>query len=233
MKKTLALAVGLMLIAAPAAFCAKKDGKTKKAAPKETAMTETAPDTLLAPEKAVAKAPETFKVRFVTTKGEFVMEGHRSWSPRGADRFYNMVRAGFFKDVAFFRAIEGFMVQFGIHGSPEVAAKWRAANIDDDASAGKPNGRGYVSFAMAGPNTRTTQMFINYKDNSRLDSMGFTPFAQVVQGMEVVYKLYKGYGESAPNGQGPDQGRVQREGNAYLKKDFPMLDYVKSAALVK
>jgi peptidyl-prolyl cis-trans isomerase A (cyclophilin A) len=124
------------------------------------------------------------------------------------------------------------MVQFGIHGSPQVSAKWRDANIPDDPAAGQSNKRGAITFATAGPNTRTTQLFINYADNASLDGMGFTPFGQVVDGMSVVDSLYKGYGEGAPQGRGPDQGRIQSEGNAYLKQDFPQLDYIKAARLV-
>jgi len=142
-----------------------------------------------------------------------------------------MVRVGFYKDIAFFRAIDGFMVQFGIHGDPKIAKAWRDAKIKDD-QVRESNTPGMVTFATAGPNTRTTQIFINYGNNSRLDGMGFAPFGKVVQGLEVVQSLYKGYGEGAPRGQGPDQGRVQAEGNAYLKADFPQLDYIKSASIL-
>lgn len=179
------------------------------------------------------KAPETFRVKVTTTKGDFVVEARRSWSPLGADRFHDMVQAGFLDGVAFFRAISGFMVQFGIHGDPSVMAKWRSAPIADDPPAGQSNARGRVTFATAGPNTRTTQLFINFGDNSRLDSMGFTPFGEVVSGMETVDKLFTGYGEGYPGGSGPDQGRIQAEGNAYLKKEFPKLDYILKARLAK
>lgn len=188
---------------------------------------------LLDPQKAALTAPKVFKAKLVTTKGEVVVEVHRDWAPKGADRFYTLVKHGWFTDVAFFRAIEGFMVQFGISGQPELNLKWREARIGDDPPAGQTNARGMISFAMAGPNTRTTQMFVNYKDNGRLDGMGFTPFGKVVKGMEVLDALHKGYGEGAPRGAGPDQGRVQEEGNAYLKKEFPLLDYVKSASIEK
>jgi peptidyl-prolyl cis-trans isomerase A (cyclophilin A) len=186
---------------------------------------------LLAPARATEKAPAVFKARFNTTKGDFVVEAHRDWAPQGADRFYNLVKMGYFTDAAFFRAIEGFMVQFGLHGAPEINARWREARIPDDAAAGQSNRRGYVTFATAGPNTRTTQLFINYGDNGNLDGMGFTPFGKVVEGMDTVDKLYKGYGEGAPSGMGPNQGRIQMEGNAYLKRDFPMLDYIQSARI--
>ncbi len=177
------------------------------------------------------KAPEVFRAQFTTTKGKFTIEVHREWSPNGADRFHELITKGFYDDTRFFRAVEGFMVQFGLHGSPEVNRKWRAANIEDDPVK-QSNKRGFVSFAMAGKGSRTSQVFINYVDNGRLDGMGFSPFGQVVEGMEVVDSLYKGYGEGAPRGQGPDQGRIQMEGNAYLDKDFPQLDRILSATLV-
>jgi peptidyl-prolyl cis-trans isomerase A (cyclophilin A) len=189
---------------------------------------------ILSPEDARMNqtAPATFRARFDTTKGPFVIEVHRDWAPLGADRFYNLLQAGYYDDIRFFRVLDGFMAQFGIHGDPNVSATWRDQRIQDDPVKGK-NTRGMVSYAMAGPNTRTTQVFINYGDNSRLDSMGFAPFGQVVEGMEVVDALYSEYGEGAPRGGGPDQGRMQMEGNEYLKKDFPKLDYVKKASIVE
>jgi peptidyl-prolyl cis-trans isomerase A (cyclophilin A) len=186
--------------------------------------------TLLNPKQAVEKAPETFQVDFTTTKGSFTLEVTRAWSPLGADRFYNLVKAGFFTDIAFFRVISGFMAQFGIHGDPAVSAKWREAGISDDPVK-QSNLKGYISYAMAGPNTRTTQFFINYADNSNLDGMGFSPFGRVIKGMEVVDGVYSGYGEGAPRGAGPDQGRAQMQGNPYFKKDFPKLDYITGAVI--
>ncbi|HMP81620.1 MAG TPA: peptidylprolyl isomerase [Verrucomicrobiota bacterium] len=183
------------------------------------------------PSKLTEKAPETFKVKFETTQGSFTVEVTRSLAPNGADRFYNLVRSGYFTDIAFFRVIQGFMCQFGIHGDPKIAAAWRVAQIPDDPVK-TGNARGTITFATAGPNTRTTQFFINFGDNSRLDDMGFSPFGKVIQGMDVVDKIYNGYGEGAPRGRGPDQGRIQMEGNAYLKKDFPNLDYIKSAVII-
>lgn len=183
------------------------------------------------PAKLTEQAPETFKAQFDTTKGKFTIEVTRSLSPNGADRFYNLVRSGYFKDIAFFRVIPGFMCQFGIHGDPGVSAKWREANIPDDAVKGS-NTRGTITFATAGPNTRTTQLFINFGNNVSLDGMGFSPFGKVTEGMDVVDKINGEYGEGAPRGRGPDQGRVQGEGNAYLKKDFPHLDYIKSATIL-
>ncbi len=183
------------------------------------------------PAKLTEKASETFKVQFDTTKGKFTIEVTRSLSPNGADRFYNLVRSGYFKDIAFFRVIPGFMCQFGIHGDPNISAKWREAAITDDPVKGS-NSRGTISFATAGPNTRTTQLFINFGDNRNLDGIGFSPFGKVIEGMDVVDKINSEYGEGAPRGRGPDQSRVQGGGNAYLKKDFPNLDYIKSATIV-
>jgi peptidyl-prolyl cis-trans isomerase A (cyclophilin A) len=177
------------------------------------------------------QAPATFKVNFDTSKGPFVIEVHRDWAPNGADRFYNLVKAGFYDDVRFFRVIPNFMAQFGIHGNPSVMQAWRQAQIKDDPVK-QSNQRGYVVFATAGPNTRTTQLFINFRDNSNLDKQGFAPFGQVTKGMDVVDKIYDGYGEGAPRGKGPEQGRLQSEGNAYLAKEFPKLDYIKTAKIV-
>lgn len=183
------------------------------------------------PAKLTAKAPETFKAQFDTSKGKFTIEVTRSLAPNGSDRFYNLVRSGYFTDVAFFRVIPGFMCQFGIHGDPVVSAKWREANIPDDPVKGS-NTRGAITFATAGPNTRTTQLFINFGNNTGLDGQGFSSFGKVSEGMDVVDKINSEYGEGAPNGSGPNQGRIQMEGNAYLKKDFPNLDYIKSATIV-
>jgi peptidyl-prolyl cis-trans isomerase A (cyclophilin A) len=176
-------------------------------------------------------APERFKAKFETSKGDFIVEVHREWAPQGADRFYNLVKNGFYNDARFFRVISGFMAQFGISGDPKVAAVWRTQAIKDDPVK-QSNRRGWVSFAMAGPNTRTTQLFINYGDNSRLDRMGFPPFGQVIEGMDVVDRLYSAYGEGAPQGKGPDQARIQREGNEYLTRDFPQLDSIKKASII-
>jgi len=183
------------------------------------------------PSKLTEKAPDSFKAKFETTKGAFTIEVTRSLSPNGADRFYNLVKSGYFKDIAFFRVIPGFMGQFGIHGDPEVSAAWRNAKIQDDPVKGS-NTRGAISFAMAGPNTRTTQFFINLVDNKNLDGMGFSPFGKVSEGMDVVDKINGEYGEGAPRGRGPNQTKIQSDGNAYLKKDFPNLDYIKSASIL-
>lgn len=215
---------------APTPATAAPAAPAASAAPAATpAATNT--EALMDPSKANETAPATYKAKFETTKGSFVIEVTRDWAPNGADRFYNMVKAGFYNDIAFFRAIEGFMVQFGIHGDPKIARAWRDAKIKDDPVK-QSNTPGMVTFATAGPNTRTTQIFINYGNNNRLDGMGFSPFGKVVEGMDVVNGLYQGYGEGAPRGRGPDQGRVQAEGNAYLKKDFPQMDYIKSATIL-
>ena len=178
-----------------------------------------------------AQAPDSFRAKFETSAGDFVIAVHRRWAPLGADRFYNLVRSGYYDDVRFFRVISGFMVQFGIHGDPSVAAAWRDRRIADDPVR-RTNLRSFVSFATAGPGTRTTQVFINFGSNDQLDGMGFAPFGQVVEGMDVVDKLYAGYGEGAPRGRGPDQGRLQAEGNAYLQRAFPRMDYIKRATIV-
>ncbi|MFQ5654263.1 MAG: peptidylprolyl isomerase [Planctomycetota bacterium] len=187
---------------------------------------------LLNPSLAKETAPKTFKVKFATTKGDIVIEAHREWAPKGADRFFNLVKIGYFNDLAFFRVIKGFMAQFGIHGEGKVNAKWRLARIPDD-KVKQSNTRGMISFATSGPNSRTTQLFINYGDNARLDGMGFSPFARVVKGIEVVDKLYSGYGEGAPRGRGPAQGSIQTNGNEYLKNNFPKLDYIKTATIME
>jgi peptidyl-prolyl cis-trans isomerase A (cyclophilin A) len=184
------------------------------------------------PSALTEQAPPKFQVNFDTSKGQFVVEVHRDWAPNGADRFYNLVKNGFFDDTRFFRVIPNFMVQFGIHGTPAIASAWRGAPIKDDPVK-QSNKRGYVTFATAGPNTRTTQLFINFGDNAPLDRQGFAPIGEVVKGMDVVDKIYDGYGEGAPRGKGPDQNRIQAEGNTYLNKDFPKLDYIKTATIAK
>ncbi len=182
------------------------------------------------PAALTEQAPATYKAKFETSKGVFVIQVTRAWAPLGADRFYNLVKNGFFNNARFFRVISGFMVQFGINADPRLSAVWRDANINDDPVK-QSNTRGMITFATRGPNTRTTQVFINYADNNRLD-MGFAPFGQVVSGMNVVDTLYGGYGEGAPRGAGPEQGRLQSEGNAFLIKEFPKLDFIKSATIV-
>ena len=222
----------------PTAVATPSPSPTAVAAPAPRAATAPSPAApsaraaLLDPSRATERAPARFRVRFETTKGPFVVEVTRAWAPRGADRFYNLVRAGYYDDVAFFRVIDGFMVQFGINGNPRANAAWQAARIPDDPVT-QSNRRGMVTYAMAGPDTRTTQLFINYRDNKGLDAQGFAPFGQVVEGLAVVDSLYSGYGEGAPRGMGPDQGRAQGEGNAYLRGSFPKMDFVKTARVVK
>jgi peptidyl-prolyl cis-trans isomerase A (cyclophilin A) len=182
------------------------------------------------PSKLTETAPATYKAKFVTTQGEFVIEVQRELAPNGADRFYNLVKHGFYDDTAFFRVVEGFMVQFGISGNPTLNSVWRSARIPDDPVKEK-NMRGMITFATSGPNSRTTQLFINFADNLNLDHMGFAPFGKVVSGMDVVDKLYKGYGEGAPGGAGPNQGLIQTKGNEYLKAEFPKLDYTQRATI--
>ena len=186
---------------------------------------------LLHPETLRAKAPDVYDVKFVTTAGDFTIKVTRAWAPNGADRFYNLVRHHFYDGVAFFRVLPGFMAQFGLSPYPEVSQAWEKANLKDDPVV-QSNLRGYITYAMAGPNTRTTQVFINYGNNQRLDRDGFAAFGMVTEGMEVVDKLYGGYGEGAPGGRGPDQGLVGTRGKSYLEQGFPKLDTIKSATVV-
>ena len=226
MMRTLSLWIAPLLAGSALALAQE----TKPAATPPPAPSK-APTSFADPSKLTEKAPASFKAKFQTSKGSFTVEVTRESSPNGADRFYNLVKSGYFTDIAFFRVIPGFMGQFGIHGDPKVAAAWREARITDDPVKGS-NQRGAVTFAMAGPNTRTTQFFINLVDNDRLDSMGFSPFGKVVEGMDVVDKINGEYGEGAPRGRGPNQMRIQSEGNAYLKAEFPRLDYIQSAAIL-
>lgn len=182
-------------------------------------------------EEPAKTAEAVWRARFETTAGTFTIEVHRDWAPLGADRFHELVQSGYYDGVRFFRVLTGFMAQFGIHGDPSMSAAWRDRRIADDPVR-QSNTRGMVSYAMAGPRTRTTQVFINFGDNSQLDGMGFAPFGRVIEGMDVVDRLYAGYGEGAPRGPGPDQGRIQTEGNAYLARQFPKLDYIKRASIL-
>ena len=180
-----------------------------------------------------AQAPDSFRVAVETSRGRFVVAAHRDWAPSGVDRFYYLVNHHYYDGVRFFRVIKGFVVQFGINGDPKVAATWRALPIADDRVR-QSNRRGTISFASAGPNTRTVQLFINLVDNRRLDSLGkvgFMPIASVVEGMPVVDSLYSGYGEAAPRGKGPSQDSLTRQGNAYLSRAFPQLDSIVTARI--
>jgi peptidyl-prolyl cis-trans isomerase A (cyclophilin A) len=172
-------------------------------------------------------APATYKANFDTSAGAIVIEVHRDWAPLAADRFYNLVKNGFFDNARFFRVVPNFMVQFGMNGDPAVTAAWQGATLKDEPTK-ESNKRGYVTFAKTGaPNSRGTQVFINFKDNGFLDGQGFAPFGQVVSGMDVAEKITSQYGES------PNQGRITAEGNAYLTKDFPKLDFIKKATIAK
>lgn len=180
---------------------------------------------LLNPASLHAKAPAVFKAKFTTTAGDFVVEVHRDWAPLGADRFYNLVRRGYFTNAAFFRVVPGFVVQFGLNANPAINKVWSDANIQDDPVK-QSNTRGRLVFATAGPNTRTTQLFINFGDNARLDGMGFAPFGTVLEGMDVVDKIYPGYGET------PSQGQITNQGDAYLTANFPKIDKIKLARIL-
>lgn len=177
-------------------------------------------------------APDSFTVAFETTKGRFLVRAVRAWAPLGVDRFHYLASNQYYVGTRFFRNLPNFMAQFGIHGEPEVNDAWRDRTIPDD-SVRQSNQRGFVSFAMGGPNTRTTQLFINKRDNRRLDAMGFAPIGQVTEGMDVVDSLYTGYGEGPPMGGGPDQGRIEREGNRYLARMYPQLDSIVSTRVLK
>jgi len=194
------------------------------AKPAEPALSPAAKARLRTPARLNETAPATYNARFDTSVGPFVVQVHREWAPRGADRFYNLVKNGFFDGTRFFRVLPNFMVQFGINGDPSVQSAWRGANITDDPVK-QSNRRGYITFATAGPGTRTTQVFINFKQNAGLDGQGFAPFGEVTAGMEVVDKINAEYKEM------PDQGRIQTQGNGYLTRAFPRLDYIKKATI--
>jgi peptidyl-prolyl cis-trans isomerase A (cyclophilin A) len=202
--------------------------KTPPVPPPDAAV----PSPLPPPPPLDAASPESFRVKFETTKGDFTVEVTRAWAPKGADRFYRLVSEGYFKDVRFFRVLPGFMAQFGLSGNPALNAKFDTLRIADDPVT-QSNKRGMLTFATAGPNTRTNQFFINYGDNASLDVQGFSPFGRVVDGMNVVDMMYGGYGEGVPNGAGPSQDSIRKKGNEYLQRAFPNLDYIKSATIVK
>jgi peptidyl-prolyl cis-trans isomerase A (cyclophilin A) len=241
--RSIAIAIALCSAVAMPASAAAQTGSTAKQPPSKPAATTpttqkpagtkpagakpaAANAALRTPSKLKETAPATYKVNFETSIGAFVVEVTRAWAPKGADRFYNLVKNGYYDNGRFFRVIPKFMVQFGIYGDPKIQAGWANANIPDDPVT-QSNKRGFITFATAGPNTRSTQVFINYKDNAFLDSQGFAPFGQVISGMDVVDKINPEYRED------PSQELIQRQGNAYLMKDFPRLDYVKKASIVK
>jgi peptidyl-prolyl cis-trans isomerase A (cyclophilin A) len=229
--KTCAFALAALALSIPAfpqtpPPAAKPKSTTSTAAKPATAATYD--HALLKPATLVAKAPDTYQVKFVTTRGEFTVTVTRAWSPLGADRFYNLVRHHFFDNARFFRVLPNFVVQFGLNANPAVNAAWDKATIKDDPRA-HSNARGTLVFATAGPNTRTTQLFINLKDNASLDSQGFTPFGVVDgNGMNVVEMLYDQYGESA----GMDQENITKQGEKYIAAHWPKLDTIKSATLI-
>jgi len=206
--------------------------RPQETAGKPAAQRSAAKPSLLKPSSLNERAPVTFKAKFTTTRGDFVVEVTRAWAPLGADRFYNLVKNHFFDGAAFFRVLPGFVAQFGLSAKPEISRVWASATIKDDPVT-QSNLEGYLTFATAGPNTRTTQLFINLADNQNLDGMGFAPFGKVSDGMDVVQKFYSGYGEGAPGGHGPEQGRITNEGKTYLDKSFPLLDSIKTAVIVQ
>ncbi|MFN9283818.1 MAG: peptidylprolyl isomerase [Planctomyces sp.] len=171
------------------------------------------------------KAPDKFRVKFETSCGDFAVEVQRDWAPLGADRFHELVQAGFYDECRFFRVVPGFVVQWGMNGDPAVYAKWKDREIKDDKVT-QSNREGMITFASRGPNTRTCQLFINLADNERLDDLGFAPFGKVVEGLDVVKKITSEYGQR------PQQPLIQEEGNTYLKKEFPKMDYIKKATVV-
>jgi peptidyl-prolyl cis-trans isomerase A (cyclophilin A) len=219
-----------LLAQAPASKSAAPAGAASKGAASKTgtpaAGASAAKPSLFSPASLHAKAPDVFKVQFTTTKGDIVLEVHRDWAPLGADRFYNLVKNGFFTNTAFFRVVPGFMVQFGLAANPAVNKAWETANLKDDPVK-QSNKRGMLTFAKTSlPNSRSTQLYINFGDNAGLDPQGFAPIGSVVEGMEIVDKIYAGYGER------PDQQRITEEGDAYIAKNFPMIDKIKLAKVL-
>lgn len=213
-------ALALSLSAAPA-----KKPKKAVAAPFDAA--------LLKPETLTEQAPATFRVKFQTTRGAFTIRVTRAWAPLGADRFYNLAKHHFFDGTAFFRMLPGFVAQWGINGRPDVSKAWSEATIKDDPVT-QSNKKGRVTFALDGPASRTTQLFINLRDNIKLDTMGFAPFGEVEEpGLKVVESFFAAYGEGAPRGLGPDQGRIEKEGQKYLEDNFSMLDRIQTTTLLE
>jgi peptidyl-prolyl cis-trans isomerase A (cyclophilin A) len=207
----------VILSALALAACSGNSTKSEKAAPK----------------KAIEPTPETFYAKFETTKGDFVLEVVRAWAPRGVDRFFELLQDKYYDGARFYRVRPGFIVQFGINKDPKISELWRQLKLPDDPVKQK-NRKGYVSYAMAGPASRTTQVFINLADNAqRLDGSGFAPFARVVEGMDVVEKLYAGYGEvQALGGGGPDSTKIEGMGEEYLERSYPRLDKINRATII-
>jgi peptidyl-prolyl cis-trans isomerase A (cyclophilin A) len=239
-KFAILIAAGIFSAAIPAsaqtgtaAPAKPKSSTAQKTTPAKTAPSPAAKTydrALLRPALLKDKAPETYQVKFETSKGDFTVSVTRAWAPLGADRFYDLAKHHFFDNESFFRVLKGFVAQFGISAYPPVNAVWEKATIKDDPVT-QSNKKYFLTFATAGPNTRTTQLFINLADNPRLDTMGFAPFGQVTDGMNVVDTLYADYGEGAPGGSGPNQDEIQKQGKPYLDKNFPKLDYIKTTTL--
>lgn len=220
------LIAGVALLLAAQGALAATSGKAASMSATTGGASMSSDPALMTPSKLNEQAPASYDVKFVTTKGDFTIHVTRSWAPMGADRFYNLVKHGYYDDCSLFRVVSGFVVQFGINGDPKIAGAWTNANIKDDAVKGS-NTKGTITFAMAGPNTRTTQVFINLGNNASLDSQRFAPFGQVTQGMSVVESLYNGYADQPTS----HQGEITSMGNAYLQKAFPKLDTIKSATI--
>jgi peptidyl-prolyl cis-trans isomerase A (cyclophilin A) len=201
---------------------AKKDLETPLVPP-EPVIPADKPEMVF--DESRSNASGSYTVKFETTAGDFVVLVHRDWAPLGAGRFYELVKSGFYDDCRFFRVVSGFMVQFGINGNPSTQQSWERSLKDDPAK--ESNRRGYMTFATSGRDSRTTQVFINFVDNSFLDSQGFSPFGEVIEGMDNVDKINAEYGE------GPDQGQINSSGNTYLNAQFPKLDYIKKATIIK
>jgi cyclophilin family peptidyl-prolyl cis-trans isomerase len=217
------------LITASLTACATMSSKTSP-----TTSSTTSPPGLLQPDSAelVAPAPARFDVKLETSQGPVLLTVHRDWAPIGADRFYYLLRNGFFDGERFFRVRKGFIAQFGLNGDPAVIAQWKNRTMPDD-SVRASNLRGRLAYAMTGPNTRTTQIFINLVDNPRLDAQGFAPFAEITSGMDAVLRIYSDYGESAGGGvRAGKQGLIEAGGNAYLTRAFPKLDYIVRATII-
>jgi len=216
---------------AQAPTSAAKPSTAAKAGTKSGAARSSYDNALLHPVLLKGKAPDTYQVKFTTTRGDFTLSVTRAWAPLGADRFYNLVKHHFYDNTSFFRVLPGFVAQFGLSAYPPVSSAWSKATIDDDPVT-QSNLKGYITFATAGPKTRTTQLFINLADNKRLDAMGFAPFGQVTEGMNVVEAFYEGYGEGAPQGAGPSQDEIEKKGKPYLDKGFPKLDSIKTVTII-
>jgi peptidyl-prolyl cis-trans isomerase A (cyclophilin A) len=223
--------VAALIAAAAAVSCERKPQQTQTS-DTAGATAATAPSVAPSSGPTAAAAPDSFRVAFQTNKGRFVVQAVRAWAPKGVDHFYALVNDKYYDRVKFFRVLPDFMAQFGINGDPKVDAVWKDKNITDDPAV-QSNRRGFISYATGGPNTRSTQLFVNTRDNQRLDGMGFSPIARVVEGMNVVDSLYTGYGEGAPGGSGPEQERIHAQGNAYLNRYFPKLDSIISARVVR